>query len=195
MGYGFLIFDSKESADKALSVLNGQTMPETNKKFKLNHASFNNRATENVNSVYVCELDKTVSAEQLISFFKAKYNSVVNGKIIIDPSTKMSKGYGFVTFSDEKEKEKALTEMNGKILNGKAIKTGNASYKKIDRYKSNSHGHQNLFIQQKFHQYYNSPYFMANNYFANCFNPVFQQQMYSQLEEFLGGFEDNSDVK
>lgn len=195
MGYGFLIFESKESADKALSVLNGQTMPETNKKFKLNHASFNNRASENVNSVYVCELDKTVSAEQLISFFKAKYNSVVNGKIIIDPSTKMSKGYGFVTFSDEKEKEKALTEMNGKILNGKAIKTGNASYKKIDRYKSNSHGHQNLFIQQKFHQYYNNPYFMANNYFANFFNPVFQQQMYSQLEEFLGGFEDNSEMK
>lgn len=70
MGYGFLIFDSKESADKALSVLNGQTMPETNKKFKLNHASFNNRASENVNSVYVSELDKTVSAEQLISFLK-----------------------------------------------------------------------------------------------------------------------------
>ena len=42
MGYGFLIFDSKEDADEALSALNGQIMPETNKKFKLNHASFNN---------------------------------------------------------------------------------------------------------------------------------------------------------
>lgn len=193
MGYGFLIFDTKENANKALSVLTGQTMPETNKKFKLNHATFNNRNNENEHSVYICELDRTVSAEQLISFFKTKYNSVINGKIIIDPSTKISKGYGFVTFSDEKEKEKALVEMNGKILNGKAIKTGNASYKKIDKYKNNmmNQFQQNLFIQQKVQQFYNNPYYMANNYFANFFNPLFQQQMYSQLEEFLGDVDDS----
>ena len=80
MGYGFLIFDSKEDADEALSALNGQIMPETNKKFKLNHASFNNREKENKFSIYVCEIDRTVKAEELISFFKAKYNSVTMGK-------------------------------------------------------------------------------------------------------------------
>lgn len=185
MGYGFLIFDSKEDADEALSALNGQIMPETNKKFKLNHASFNNREKENKFSIYVCEIDRTVKAEELISFFKAKYNSVINGKIIIDPSTKISKGYGFVTFSDEKEKEKALSEMNGKTLKGKAIKTGNASYKKNSRYRNKSKGRQNLFIKQQFQQFYNSPYFMANNFFANYFNPFFQQQMYSNIEEYL----------
>ena len=138
MGYGFLIFDSKENADKALSTLNGQIMPETNKKFKLNHATFNNREKENKFSIYVCEIDRTVRVEELISFFKEKYSSVINGKIIIEPSTKISKGYGFVTFSDEKEKEKALSEMNGKVLKGKAIKTGNASYTKKGRYRNKS---------------------------------------------------------
>lgn len=51
------------------------------------------------------------------------YNSVTGTKIIIDPSTKISKGYGFVKFSDPKEYQKSIAEMNGKILNGKAIKT------------------------------------------------------------------------
>ena len=32
---------------------------------------------------------------------------------------------------------------------------------------------------------------MANNYFANFFNPVFQQQMYSQLEEYLNNTDDS----
>ena len=41
MGYGFLIFDSKENAEKALSNLNGKSMPKTkNKTFKLNSASY-----------------------------------------------------------------------------------------------------------------------------------------------------------
>ena len=196
MGYGFLIFDSKESAEKALSSLNGKYMPNTkNKTFKLNHASFNDRKKENQHSIYVCDLNPTVNSEQLISFFKSKYDSVTGGKIIVDPSTKLSKGYGFVTFSNEKEKEKAMNEMNGKMLNNKPIKTGNAWHKKNDKYKNKmmNQFHQHLFIQQQFQQFCNNPYYMANNYYANFFNPLFQQQMYSQLEEYFNNNnEDNN---
>lgn len=51
------------------------------------------------------------------------YSSVVGAKIIVDPSTKVSKGYGFVKFGDQFESQKALNEMNGRYLNGKPIKT------------------------------------------------------------------------
>lgn len=57
------------------------------------------------------------------NFFSNYYNSIIGTKIIIDPSSKISKGYGFVKFGDQKESIKAITEMNGKILNGKALKT------------------------------------------------------------------------
>jgi len=195
MGYGFLIFGSKEDAEKSLTILSGQTMPKSNKKFKLNHAIFNNRNKENEFSVYVCDLSPTVSSEQLVSFFKAKYKSVISGKIIIDPMTKISKRYGFVTFTDEKEKEKAMTEMNGKILNGQAIKTGNATHKKFDKYKAKMMNklQQNLFIQQQYQQFYNNQYFLANNYYASLLNPFFQQQMYSQLEEYLNNTDEASE--
>lgn len=189
MGYGFLIFDSKESADKALNELQGKYMPNTNNKtFTLNHASFNDRKKENDHSVYVCDLNHNVSSEELISFFKTKYKSVTGGKIILDPKTKLSKGYGFVSFSDEKEKEKAITEMNGKILNDRAIKTGNAWHKKNDIYRSKrTHFYHNpkKYIEQQYQQLLNNPYFVANNYYANFFNPLFHQQMYSQIEECL----------
>jgi RNA recognition motif-containing protein len=68
-------------------------------------------------------LDLSVNEDTLRNFFSNYYNSVIGTKIIIDPSSKISKGYGFVKFNDSKEYQKAISEMNGKILNGKAIKT------------------------------------------------------------------------
>lgn len=192
MGYGFLIFNTKENAEKALLELNGKTMPKTtNKKFKLNYASFNSHNNESEHSIYICDLCHSVTSEKLVSFFKSKYKSVIGAKIIIDPSTKLSKGYGFVTFSDEKEKDKAIREMNGKILNDKAIKTGNACYKKFDRKKSKNLRNQQLFIQQQYLQLFSNPYFLSNNYFNNFLSPLFQQQL-QQLEEYFESFNDNN---
>ena len=185
MGYGFLIFESKEDAENSLDVLSGKIMPKANKFFKLNRAAFNNRKNENEHSIYVCDLDPSINGEKLLSFFKKKYKSVTNAKIIIDPITKISKGYGFVIFSDEKEKEKALVEMSGCVLSGKAIRTGNASHKRIEKNNKNkmmNQFHQQLFIQQQ-------------NYFANLFNPLFQQQIYSQLEDYFNKPTDENDSK
>jgi RNA recognition motif-containing protein len=198
MGYGFLIFESKEDAENSLDVLSGKIMPKANKFFKLNRAAFNNRKNENEHSIYVCDLDPSINGEKLLSFFKKKYKSVTNAKIIIDPITKISKGYGFVIFSDEKEKEKALVEMSGCVLSGKAIRTGNASHKRIEKNNKNkmmNQFHQQLFIQQQVQQYYNNPFYMASNYFANLFNPLFQQQIYSQLEDYFNKPTDENDSK
>ena len=193
MGYGFLIFNSKEDAEKALLELNGKTMPKTiNKTFKLNRASFNSHSNEGEHSIYICDLSHSVTSEKLVSFFKSKYKSVIGAKIIIDPSTKLSKGYGFVTFSDEKEKDKAIREMDGKLLNDTAIQTGNACYKKFDRKKRKNFRNQQLFIQQQYQQLFSNPFFLANNYYANFFNPLFQQQLI-QLEEYFESFNDNNE--
>ena len=42
-------------------------------------------------------------------------------KIVIDNITKMGKGYGFVKFSNQADSIKAINEMNGKFLCGRAI--------------------------------------------------------------------------
>ena len=183
MGYGFLEFESKEKAGEALETLNGKLLPKTeDKTFKLNWASYNTNKSNNQNpnefSIYVCELDPSVNEEILTNFFKEKFKSVINSKIIVDPSTKISKGYGFVKFSDKSESEKAILEMNGKSLNGKTMKTGTASYKKNEKKQVNMINDisylQNdpmLLIQQK--QYLGQ--FSLQNGYMNPFNYYYYQ--------------------
>jgi RNA recognition motif-containing protein len=208
LGYGFIEFEDKEIASNALKQLNGQPLPNSNKVFKLNWASYNNNkniSNPNEYSIYVCDLDPSVNEETLTYFFKEKYNSVISSKIVIDPSTKISKGYGFVKFSDQKESQKALQEMNGASINGKNIKTGTASYKKnnlgisnnnnnknynshnffydaqnlYNNNNNNSQNRQNMLLQQ---QYFNQLYMMLNN---PLYLQMYQQQLMSQQGDIM----------
>ena len=197
MGYGFLEFENSELAMEALKSLNGKNLPNSNKIFKLNWASYNtnknNPQNPNEFSIYVCELDASVTNEILRDFFKEKYKSVIDAKIIIDPSTKISKGYGFVKFSDKAESEKAINEMNGKEIKGKAMKTGNASYKKNEKKQNINNNNTNfqpdlsalqndpnfLLTQQ---QYLNQ-FYLSNGYQANI-NPLLYQ-LYAQMNQYM----------
>ena len=67
-------------------------------------------------------MDNEVTEEKLKKFFEEKYKSVVSAKIVIDTITKLSKGYGFVKFGNQADSIKAINEMNGKYLCGRAIK-------------------------------------------------------------------------
>jgi RNA recognition motif-containing protein len=71
----------------------------------------------------VGDLELSITEEFLKDYFSKYYSSVIGVKVIIDPVNKSSKGYGFVKFSDQNESLRALTEMNGRLINGKAIRT------------------------------------------------------------------------
>lgn len=58
----------------------------------------------------------------LMQAFKKRYPSVVSGKVVTDPLTRKSKGYGFVKFSNYEESQKALKEMNLQCILAKPIK-------------------------------------------------------------------------
>ncbi|XP_022933740.1 small RNA-binding protein 11, chloroplastic-like [Cucurbita moschata] len=51
----------------------------------------------------------------------SQYGQVVEAKVVTDRVSDKSKGFGFVTFASEDEAHTALTEMNGKSLNGRVI--------------------------------------------------------------------------
>lgn len=54
------------------------------------------------------DLDAAVTEHKLLEFFRAKYPSAFLSKIITDSSTKVSKGYGFVKFTNAEEASKAI---------------------------------------------------------------------------------------
>ena len=113
----FLNFENLEEANKCLIKLNGKKIPNTNFKFKLNWANYFSNFNK---SVYVGNLNKDVDDICLYNLFKKKYPSVLHASVITDQGK--SKGFGFILFSDEKEYEKCLNEMNGIKFHGNIIK-------------------------------------------------------------------------
>jgi RNA recognition motif-containing protein len=129
VGYGFVEFFTPEIAKEVLQNLNGKLIPNSEKTFKLNAATYSagkvasmGNFPKNEFSIYVGDLDSSVTEEKLKEFFEEKYKSVVSAKIVVDNITKMGKGYGFVKFSNQAESIKAINEMNGKYLCGRPIK-------------------------------------------------------------------------
>ena len=46
-------------------------------------------------------LDQNVNNSVLLGVFSKKFNSLIEAKVISDPFKKMSKGYGFLRFSEQ----------------------------------------------------------------------------------------------
>lgn len=63
----------------------------------------------------------------LLHTFKQMYPTVFEAKVIVDSVTRVSKGFGFIKFESKEESEKALHEMNGRVVMGRAIKMNYAS--------------------------------------------------------------------
>lgn len=49
--------------------------------------------------IYVGNLDQNVNNTVLLNYFSKKYDTLIEAKVISDPVTKISKGYGFLRFS------------------------------------------------------------------------------------------------
>lgn len=77
------------------------------------------------NKIFVGGLSWDTTDEGLKEFF-SQVGEVVEAKIITDRMTKRSKGFGFVTFAKEEEADKAITELDGKELDGRNIKVAKA---------------------------------------------------------------------
>lgn len=54
------------------------------------------------------------------------FGSVVEARVVTERGTGRSRGFGFVTYADEESAKKAVTEMNGKELDGRKIRVDEA---------------------------------------------------------------------
>ena len=72
-------------------------------------------------NIYVSNLSFAVQDEDLMSYF-AEYGEVSSAKVIMDKFTNRSKGFGFVEMSDDAAAQKAIAELDGGMVEGRAIK-------------------------------------------------------------------------
>src|SRR5271170_487927 len=129
-GYCFVDFMSPQAAAKALTY-NGTLIPNTQRPFKLNWASGgglqdrrDDRGPEF--SIFVGDLGPEVTEYMLVSLFQVRYQSCKSAKIMADPMSGQSRGYGFVRFSDESERDRALSEMQGVYCGNRPMRISTA---------------------------------------------------------------------
>jgi len=72
-------------------------------------------------SLFVRSLPPTITTDTLTQYFSESF-PVKHATVVLDPATKQSRGYGFVTFADAEDAKQAVREFNGKVLEGRKIK-------------------------------------------------------------------------
>lgn len=75
--------------------------------------------------LFVGGLPFSVAKEQLREMF-ASYGTVTDAVVIMDKMTNRSKGFGFVTFENDADADKAVAEMNGSSIEGRKITVNEA---------------------------------------------------------------------
>ena len=78
--------------------------------------------------IFVGGLSWNTNDDTLRQAFEA-YGNVDEAKVIQDRETGRSRGFGFVTFSDDDSARKAISAMDGKEIDGRAIKVNEAEDK------------------------------------------------------------------
>ncbi|MFH0737585.1 MAG: RNA-binding protein [Candidatus Micrarchaeota archaeon] len=75
--------------------------------------------------LYVGNMPFSVTQEGLKEMF-AVFGDITEVTVITDRRTGRSKGFGFVTFSDDAAADKAIADMNGKDLEGRPLTVSEA---------------------------------------------------------------------
>lgn len=75
---------------------------------------------EESRSLFVRSLPPTATTETLTDFFSQHF-PVKHATVIIDPQTKLSRGYGFVTFTDAEDAKEAKEKLDKQKLDGRPL--------------------------------------------------------------------------
>ncbi|NXI36477.1 EPAB protein, partial [Galbula dea] len=149
-GYGFVHFETHEAATRAIDTMNGMLLNDRKvfvghfKSRKEREAELGARAMEFTN-VYIKNFGDDMDDDRLREIF-SKFGKTLSVKVMMD-STGRSKGFGFVNFETHEEAQKArashcaqsrsfhgqaVTDMNGKEINGRMVYVGRAQ-KRLER--------------------------------------------------------------
>jgi cold-inducible RNA-binding protein len=75
--------------------------------------------------LYVGNLPFTTTDQDLSEMF-AQAGQVASAKVIMDRDSGRSKGFGFVEMGSDREAEKAISQLNGSEINGRALTVNEA---------------------------------------------------------------------
>jgi polyadenylate-binding protein len=128
-GFGFVHFESQESAEAAIKQVNGMLVGQK-EVYVAKFLPKKERLMQKGNSwsnVYVKDLDTAITESQLTEFFE-KHGKTTSVAIMRGPDG-VSKGFGFVCFEKHDEAAKAVEALHNTVLGTKKIWCGPAQKK------------------------------------------------------------------
>jgi len=118
-GYGFCEFLTEEDAEYSCKIMNQIKL--WGKPIRVNKASSDKKQLDVGANLFIGNLDENVDERLLYDTFSAFGIMATTAKIARDPSSGISKGYGFVSYTDFESSDAAVESMNGQFLMNKAI--------------------------------------------------------------------------
>ena len=76
-------------------------------------------------NLFIGSLAYATTDDSLKAFFET-VGEVTSARVVTDRDTGRSKGFGFVEYADEANNQKAIDQLNGKELDGRAITVNEA---------------------------------------------------------------------
>ncbi|KAH8600799.1 hypothetical protein B0O99DRAFT_563845 [Bisporella sp. PMI_857] len=126
-GYGFVEFISEEDAEYAARIMNQVRL--YGKPIRVNKASADKQKTVEVGAeLFIGNLDPMVDEKTLYDTF-SRFGSLLAPPKIARDESGLSKGYGFVSYSNFEASDDAIANMNGQYLMNKDVSVQYA-YKK-----------------------------------------------------------------
>ncbi|SCU89716.1 LAFA_0E20296g1_1 [Lachancea sp. 'fantastica'] len=141
--YAFVEFEKPHDASVAFETLDGRQIE--NNVVKINWAFQSQQvSSDDTYNLFVGDLSVDVDDETLANTFKS-FPSFIQAHVMWDMQTGRSRGYGFVSFGEQSQAQKAMEHNQGAVVNGRAIRVNWASKREqnINSHNSNHNSHNN----------------------------------------------------
>lgn len=118
LGYAYVNFHTVDAAEKAINVLNGESLSGRPCRIMWSKRDPSIRRS-GVGNIYIKNLSRDIDHGQLYDLFSV-FGNILSCKLVTDERGR-SKGYGFVHFQDKDVATQAINKMNNMKLNDKLI--------------------------------------------------------------------------
>jgi len=125
-GFGFVEFKNEEDADYAIKILNMIRL--FGKPIRCNKSSQDKKTNEVGANLFIGNLEPECDEKMLYDTFSS-FGVLLFAKIMRDPDTGASRGFGFISFDNFEASDAALASMNGQFICNRPISVSYA-YKK-----------------------------------------------------------------
>ncbi|CAL5070851.1 unnamed protein product [Urochloa decumbens] len=149
-GYGFVKYSDPRCAAEAIKCMNGRMVEGKMLEVRVANVSSSGSSPSilavpktdhqptkdmDLGSLYVSNLPLLMDTDKLLDLF-VPYGQVTSAKVAMDYTAGISKGYGFVKFSDPHDAEHAVMQLNGCLVEGRKIEV-RPSWPRVESHAAN----------------------------------------------------------